>query len=167
MKHDLQPLFFRSSIHKKHRDTLERIMFFNDQQRRFEEQLTEVITKVGFPAIVEDGDFLRIVIGILHDCQTIAVYDGNEDEANLLGILVFYRQSIQEALLLYIAVCEECSSKGEYAGEKVLMRLFYRFREDMKKLKGLEKIIFAYSEDPRKNIEVFLPRAASRAPDVA
>ena len=103
----MQPVFFTSVISKKHRDDFERIMFFHSQQNQFTEQITHVINTFGFPTIIESGDALRIVIAGLEDCQTLAAYDSEDDDAVLLGVIVYYRKSVEEVVVLHVAVAEE------------------------------------------------------------
>jgi hypothetical protein len=146
----MNPLFFRSEIGEHYSDEFERIMFFNLQQKRYSKNIASVIGTFGVPRITNQDGKIRIAIDGLPDCQTIAAFDSDGPDAALLAVMVFFRKSIEDVIVLHVAVTEECSQRGVYSDELVVPRLLAAFFENMRKVAGVQRISIAYGGDQKR-----------------
>ena len=119
-------------------------MFFNKNQKIYNAQINNSVTRFGNPKIVEDKKKLRVIIEKIKDCQNLFVFDSGGNDSSLLGVLIYYRESLKNIVILHIAVTEECSVTGKYHGEYITFRLINRLKEDVGKIKGVETVSFAY-----------------------
>lgn len=141
----MQPIFFKSKIHRKYKDELESLLFFNKYQKNYIQDISKSIESYGLPKIIVEGEYLKIELEKLKDVQSIFAFDGDDENASLLGILIYYRINIDEIIIIHIAVIDECSSYGEFSSEFIALRMINKLREDAKKIKGLKAIKLYYT----------------------
>lgn len=146
----MQPVYFASRIKIKYKDELEQILFFNKLQKEYLTDIAKSIESYGLPRIVQDKSYIKIELENLKDVQSIFAIDGEGDNSNLLGLILYYRLNVEEIVVLHIAVVDECSAIGEFSQEFVTLRLINKLRENANKIKGVEKIRISYSGDFKK-----------------
>lgn len=152
----MNPVFFSAYADFRHMKDLENLLFFNKNQKIYSKQIEKSVTRFGYPRIVLDEKRLRVEIEGIEGTQNLFIFDGEGDDASLLGVLIYYRQSMEKITILHIAVVEDCSANGKYAKEFITLRLINRLKEDSAKIKGIELLSFAYrtNTDELSNIPI-------------
>ncbi|MBV9671705.1 MAG: hypothetical protein JO076_02625, partial [Verrucomicrobia bacterium] len=103
------------------------------------------ISRYGFPKIVNQDGGLRIRIEGL-EVQTLYAYIDRGGMRELAGVAVYTRDSLDTLVILHIAVKPEfCFSSG-YKNELILIRILTQLRAVAKRIKGIKKLFFLYSE---------------------
>ena len=143
----MNEIFFSSTISKQNFKDIERMFFFNLQQSRHLKGINEVVEKFGIPKIVVNEEELKFSLSKLNDCQTIFALDSQSADANVLGLIIFYRSNQENIKIIHIAVEEDCSLKGDYAKEFVTIRLIEKLRQDGGKIKGVNSITLPYTSN--------------------
>ncbi|MBV9390990.1 MAG: hypothetical protein JOY96_03765, partial [Verrucomicrobia bacterium] len=88
---------------------------------------------------------LRIRIEGL-EVQTLYAYIDRGGMRELAGVAVYTRDSLDTLVILHIAVKPEfCFSSG-YKNELILIRILTQLRAVAKRIKGIKKLFFLYSE---------------------
>lgn len=138
-------LFFSSKLDSKYRHDLERILFFNQNQKDYISKISGTLEKFGFPKLIENDGIVKIEIEDLPGTQNIFARDDDKEDANLLGVLIFYRLSVKDVVVLHLAVTEEVSSKGSFYDQYIVMRMINRLKAEVRKIRGIENIKIAYN----------------------
>jgi len=152
----MNPVFFSAYADFRHMKDLENLLFFNKNQKNYSKQIDKSVTRFGYPRIILDDKRIRVEIEGIEGTQNLFIFDADGDDSSLLGVLIYYRQSIEKITILHIAVVEDCSANGKYAQEFITMRLINRLKEDSAKIKGIELLSFAYrtNTDELSNIPI-------------
>ena len=101
---------FSSTINPDQRETLERVFFYNKNQSEYYFDIKHLVESYGQPRIVEENDRLYLNFEKI-DCQNIFIIIDH----NLVGLAIYYRDSLDNIDLVHIAVDEKYSSTGKYA----------------------------------------------------
>ncbi len=141
---------FSSVIKNNYRDSLESLLHINENQIEFSRDIVNIIEKYGIPEIVSNLDNLRIKIGNLSEVQCIFAFDGNENYDHLIGLIIYYRTTTEDIIILHIAVNWEYAVSGKYGDQMLAMRLISKVREIANRLKGIETISISYNGDFKK-----------------
>jgi len=140
-------MFFSSVLGSEYHSDLESLLFFNPQQEKIQFGIVDWLEKFGQPEIMADGDRLRIKVGAFPDVQTLFGFDNNDNqEANLVGVIVYVRTDGENLIVLHVAVKEEYSLAGIYAEEMLVMRFFAELRKVGHRIKGVRLITFMYDQ---------------------
>ncbi len=138
---------FSSTIAVEHKEELERILFLNMNQGRYQSTIIKHIELYGNPIIVEKDNQLRITLEHV-DCQNLFVM---KDE-RLVGAILFNRNTPTNIAVLHIAVDEKHSSHGIYAGEKLVLKMIYKLKGIILMIKGVKTISVQYEQE--KTIDI-------------
>ncbi len=136
---------FTSILSIKYREDLERLLFFNPQQKKALPGIYRSINTYGLPGIVEEKERLRVSVEGLPESQTLFALVRQGDETILAGVMVYSRVSVETIVLLHIAVLEDYSRTGKYADQMLVLRLTTQLREIAKKIKGVQSITLQYA----------------------
>ena len=129
-------LRYTSTLESAYSEALERLMFFNPGQHAALEAIMDSVDTFGAPSVFDDAGRLRIKVEKLDEVQ--ALYALDEDV--LVGVLVFYRVSLERLTVIHIAVDHEYSSQGEFAQSMLVMRMLELLRSNARRIKGVETI---------------------------
>lgn len=144
-------LVFSSSIDSEKKDKLEQIMFFNGNQGQFYFDIVRLVESFGEPEIIEKDDRLRIALPRV-ECQNLfATKNGS-----LVGLLIFNRSSPEQIEIIHIVVDEKYSSTGEYADDKLVLRMFSELKKIALMIKGLKKIRIKYRKESEQERILYL-----------
>lgn len=130
---------FSSSLPLEHREEAERILFFNLQQEKMKQGIRAVSKTYGLPKLVvsEDDARLRMATAKGLDVQTLFVSARGVGADRPVGAIVFTRE--ENALVaLYMAVHEDFSSTGKFAGEKLMIRMLKELESIARRVRGVE-----------------------------
>jgi hypothetical protein len=150
----LQPIFFTGKLNKSFRPELESILFFNSNQIKYFKDINNSLEVFGYPNIIEEGDNLRIIISEFSDIQYLFALDSEKEDATLLGVILYFRENLEEVCILQVAVVNECSSFGEFYDELVVIRLINELKRISKRIKGIKFIKLFYTGDFTQSIKI-------------
>ena len=150
-------LAFQSTLASDDREALERLMFFNHRQRQAETAITRAVERFGSPTIVADAGRLRVAVGAGAEVQCLfAIEHGRRSDA-LAGMVVYLRTSVDEILILHIAVADRYGRKGL----EVVSALVRTVRAAAERLRGVERLTMLDLQGRELRITIRTPRASS------
>ena len=129
------------------RDELERIVFFNPEQRLVTVPLVASLHRYGIPSIVDDGVCLRFRVDSFGLLQTLYVLDETEIPTRLVGVAMFTRESTSSIVILHIAVHEDYSLQGKWADVAVLLQLVDAIRWAALRTRGIRTLRALYPHE--------------------
>jgi len=147
------PFLFRSSLDEAYRDALEGLVFFNARQHEAENGITRGIELYGAPAIVSDAAGIRVVVGQRSDVQCLFALAPTRRGPALAGMIVYLRTSMEEIVVLHIAVADQFS-RSQRSGLQVLMALVRAVRDVAHRLRGVERLRLLYLQGRQFQIAI-------------
>ena len=132
---------FSSTINPEQRGVLERVFFFNKNQKEYYFDIKHLIESYGKPEIVEENDKLYLNFEKI-DCQNIFTIIDH----NLVGLAIYYRDSLDNIDLVHIAVDEKYSSTGKYADKLLVLQMINKLKKNALKIKGIKTITVKYGQ---------------------
>ena len=93
------------------------------------------------PRIVEENDRLYLNFEKI-DCQNIFTIIDH----NLVGLAIYYRDSLDNIDLVHIAVDEKYSSTGKYADKLLVLKMINELKKIVLKIKGIKTITVKYGQ---------------------
>ena len=133
---------FSSTINPDQKETLERIFFFNKNHTEYYFDIKHLIESYGQPRIVEEKDRLYLNFENI-DCQNIFSIIDN----NLVGLAIYYRDSLDNIDLVHIAVDEKYSSKGTQTDKFLIFRIINELKKIVMRIKGINTITIKYGQN--------------------
>lgn len=148
-------LVFTSSLQSSSRDALERLVFFNPNQFHMEGSITRALDLYGSPEIVSRDDGLAVTVSGCSDVQCLFALDRSPGSGTplLAGMLVYLRTSIEEMLVVHVAVGDPYS-RTRRTGLGVVIRLIRALRASARRLRGVQFIRFLYNDDRQYQIRI-------------
>jgi len=136
------PVTFVSRIAEEHRQTLERLLFFNGCQGRVAQGIVEAIDKYGPPEIQPEGGWLRVRVAGLSDVQSLFAVDSATGQP--IGVAVYVRADLEHVAVLHLGLGEEYCAGGEREGWNLLLRFMKEIRRSSKRMKGVRRLSVLY-----------------------
>jgi hypothetical protein len=136
---------FSSILGSEYLEDLERLLFFNPQQKRALNGIHHSIREYGVPSIALDAGRLRVRVEQLPEVQTLYALEDADKKPILVGVMVFSRIDPSTIALLHIAVREEYSRFGARADAMLVAKFLEQLRQIAKKLKGVQAISLKYA----------------------
>jgi hypothetical protein len=136
-----------SSASLDQRETLEQIFFFNKNQSKYYFYIKNLIELYGKPEIVEENKRLYLKLEKT-DCQNLFTTVNN----NLVGLVIYCRDSLDNIDLIHIAVDEKYSSIGIYADKSLVIQMINKLRIIALKIKDIKTITVKYNQKRIINI---------------
>lgn len=149
-----RPIHFTSSLSVDQRHNLEHLLFFNPQQQRYVPKIIDIIDTTGVPKIVQYGDKLRVQIDAENECQTIFALTQTEETEQLVGLVMFIRQTQEKLLILHLVVDEAYSMKGVYASESLTFQLIDQVRNAGAHIKGIKSVGIVYGRTAGATVDL-------------
>lgn len=137
-----EPVTFTSKVALEHRNTLERLLFFNGCQDRVARGIAEVIDRYGPPEIEVDGEWLRVKVSGLSGVQSLFAVETTTGRP--LGVAVYMRADLEHVTVLHIGLSEEYCSGGERESLNLLLRLMREIRRSSRRVKGVRRLSVMY-----------------------
>lgn len=138
-------IFFSSTLSGRYYDDLEALMFFNPQQGKLRNAVSQLVDRYGNPKIIEDQGWLRLQIGSSLMTQTLFSFDDSTSR-ELIGVVVYTRECIEHLTIIHLAVREDYSMSGPHASQHLMLHLIQKVREIGSRLKGVESLRILYSQ---------------------
>ena len=136
-----------SSASLDQRETLEQIFFFNKNQSKYYFNIKNLIELYGKPEIVEENKRLYLKLEKT-DCQNLFTTVNN----NLVGLVIYCRDSLDNIDLIHIAIDEKYSSIGIYADKSLAIQMINKLRIIALKIKDIKTITVKYNQERIINI---------------
>jgi hypothetical protein len=147
-------LFFSSILKDTYYGELENLLFFNVHQQAFRSGIIQSVETYGTPTILRDGDRLRIKVGELSVVQSLFALESDRPDAQLLGIVLYYRESIEQLTILHIAIQSEYAVTGSQSEQLLALRLLQKVRESAAHIKGIQSVALLYGHSRLRQIPV-------------
>lgn len=139
------PIFFSSVLSECYYDELEALMFFNPQQIKLKNTVSQLVERYGNPRIVNQQGRLWLEIGSSFLAQTLFCFDGST-QRNLIGVVVYIRECIEDLTIIHLCVREDYSISGCYADQFLVLHLMQKIQEIGTRLKGVKTIKVLYNQ---------------------
>ena len=134
---------FTSKVAIEHRETLERLLFFNGCQDRVLQGIVDVIDRFGPPEIQVDGEWLRVQVSELaNGVQSLFAIEAATGRP--LGVAVYMRADLEHVTVLHLGLSEEYCAGGEREGLNLLLRLMKEIRRSSRRVKGVRRLSVLY-----------------------
>jgi len=143
----MREFYFSSKLSRKYYKSLEKLLFFNEKQALFIRDIEKNIEEYGVPRIVADGETLRIKTTLINDVQNLFAFDSEAEDANLIGLILYFRPTLNKMIVLHIAVDENYTFDGKFSDQTLTIQLIDKVREIVLKIKGIELLSIAYGRD--------------------
>lgn len=139
-------LHFSSSIDHSYKEELERLFFFNLNQKRFINKINCSIREYSRPVLVdnEENGEVSLLFKDQHLGQTLYIFDGDYSGANLIGVIMYVRDIEDMITLVHLVLHEECNKI--YLSEKINIAsiVLEKFCSILQNIKGVEKVRIYY-----------------------
>lgn len=141
----MHPIFFKPRLKEKYSEELERIFFFNGNQKKHLEEINQAVDKFGVISLQKERGYVKFHFDNLSSFKTLFTMDDEDPEkANLLGVLIYRQQPLENLELIHIAVNEACTFGGEFSNEEVSVRMIEKIRRDASKNKLIKTFTLPY-----------------------
>jgi hypothetical protein len=147
-------LFFSSILKDSYHSELENLLFFNIHQQAYRAEIIQSIETYGAPTIVRDGNRLRIRVGDLSIVQSLFVLESDHLEAKLLGVVLYFRESIEQLTILHLAIQANYAVTGSQSEDLLALRLLQKVRDGAAHIKGIKFVALLYGHSRLRKISV-------------
>lgn len=149
MSEETSEIYFSSVLNSRYYDALETLMFFNPQQSKFRNEVSQVVDRYGNPKIIKDCDRLRLQIGSSVGVQTLFCFDRPID-GDLIGTVIYIRDRRERLAIIHLAVREDYAISGRNASKRLFLRLIQKILEIGARIKGVEFLEILYDRSHKK-----------------
>lgn len=158
-------LVFTSILGASHRDDLERLLFFNENQARASDGVTFVVERYGTPRIHVEEDRLRVVLDSSVETQSLFVITRIRGEFRPIGVIVYTRED-DELIVLFVAVDSDYSGRRIRGHGMLLMRMINQIKTIAMRVRGISRVLvyMGRATPTRINIRRRSVRAQKRPP---
>ncbi|MEM9454034.1 MAG: hypothetical protein AAGF11_07635 [Myxococcota bacterium] len=133
-------LVFTSILGAEHRDDLERLLFFNENQARASDGVSFVVERYGTPRIQSDNERLHVALDSSVQTQTLFVITRVRGEIRPIGVVVYTREA-DTLVVLFVAVDSEFSGRGIRGHGMVLVRMIGEIKAIARRVRGISRVL--------------------------
>ena len=131
---------FTSLLGLDHRDQVERLLFFNENQSRSSEAVAYVVERYGMPKLRAEDDRLRVDLASEVSVQTLYAVRPTPGGPSPVGVAVYTRDA--DALIVRLtAIHEDYSAGGVFARHRVLVQLIAEIKRIARSVRGIERVV--------------------------
>ncbi|PIS45919.1 MAG: hypothetical protein COT22_02730 [Ignavibacteria bacterium CG08_land_8_20_14_0_20_37_9] len=141
----MQSIYFKSKLSLKYKSELERIFYFNINQKNHLKKIDEAVEVFGIPRLILNGNYVSFTFDKVNSFQVLYALDDEDEDAHLLGVIIFYSDLPTNIKIMHIAVDENCSSRGEFKEETIAARLIDEVRKISLALKSIKTFTLPYT----------------------
>jgi hypothetical protein len=139
----MSEIAFTSVLGGEHKQELERLLFFNDNQAKVSDAVMLVAGRYGTPRVQVVSERLRVGLESVQPQTLFAVRRTSSSVGagvEPVGVMVYTRE--EDALVvLYLAVHEHYASRGPKADQRLLMRMTGELRGIARRVKGITSMV--------------------------
>lgn len=133
-------LVFTSILGAEHRDNLERLLFFNENQARTYDGVSFVVKRYGTPRIQTDNKRLCIALDSSVQTQSLFTITRVRGEIRPVGVVVYTREA-DTLVVLFVAVDSEFSGRGVRGHGMVLVRMIGEVKAIARRVRGISRVL--------------------------
>lgn len=149
----MQSILFTSALDVRYRHALERLLFYNGNQKAASDAILLAIERFGSPRIEAKGNRLWVSLDSGIEAQCLFVLDLSQAGAPLVGVVVYTRDGDTLAIL-FVAVREDYSIGGARARELLFFRIVDEVRNVGRRIRGISSITMFLRGDAPARIPV-------------
>lgn len=146
---------FTSSISVEHRDEVERMLYFNDNQAKVVGGVEVVTARYGMPRLRVVEDRLRIAMES-HEPQTLFAVVAEGERTAPVGAAVYLREG-DTLQVLFVAVHEDYCSDGEYGDVGLLRRIVAELTGIARRVRGVAALSIYFGRPTPTRIVIRRP----------
>jgi hypothetical protein len=128
-------------------------VYFNRRQREAERGIAQVVEAYGAPIIVSDAAGVHVVVGRRQDAQCLFALASTAAGMVLAGMIVFLRTSIDDMVVLHVAVADGFG-RNRGTSLQVVMALVGSVRQVTQRLRGIKRLRMLYLSGERDQMPV-------------
>ncbi len=136
----MSELVVTSTLGAEHRDELERLLFFNENQERASEGVTHVVNRYGAPKIQVHQERLRVGLDSEAQPQTLYAIAQSEGGVRPVGVVVYIREEDQ-LVVLFVAVDGQYASRGAKGNRQVFSRMIGAVKSNALRVRGINAVL--------------------------
>ncbi len=146
---------FTSSISVEHRDEVERMLYFNDNQAKVVGAVEVVTARYGMPRLRVIADRLCIAME-QHEPQTLFAVAVEGERATPIGAAVYLREG-DTLQVLFVAVREDYCSDGEQGDVGLLRRIVAELTGIARRVRGVTALSIYFGRPTPTRIVIRRP----------
>jgi len=135
----------QSKLGIEYRDDLERLFFFNHNQKSYASRITESVSEYAKPKLFEDYNEVSLEFEQRDLGQTLYIFDDDDISPELVGVLMYVRDSVEQITIVHIAMHEHCKIIFKKEAVNIVKIVLDEVFNVLSKIKGLERIRIYYS----------------------
>jgi hypothetical protein len=149
----MSTIVFTSKLSPSYKAELERLLFFNQNQQKAQEDVPLLVERYGMAHVEVLPDRLRVVLDASPEPQTLYAIEQSDDAERLVGVMAYLREG--HTLSLVIAAVHE-----EYAGhhadrqEPLVTQMVAVLRDVARRVKGITSVTVFPGTPREKNLSV-------------
>ena len=135
-----------SKLDADYRNNLDELFYFNRNQLRYVDRINKSIEDYSKPVVIEENGEVALVFEKQDLGQTLYILDDDStaEDAALIGVIMYVRDSVNTITIVHIALHETCKIIYKQDNVNILAIILNRIFEQFSKLKGLEKVRIYY-----------------------
>jgi len=154
LKENFIKLHFSSYLTEGYLEDLKNLMFFNHNQSKVVPGILESVKRYGLPKLTVQNGIIKIRVGDIVDVQTIFVLNNSSPQKNLVGVIIYFRESTDNLMLLHIAIKEEYSFHSSRKDLYILFKMIEKLKSVASRISGIKTISILYNKDISKKIKI-------------
>jgi hypothetical protein len=135
---------FKSKLAEHYRDELDSMFYFNRNQKRYVDRINSSIEEYSKPIVVEEDGEVSLVFQDRKIGQTLHIMDGDYEDAALIGVVMYVRDSKERITIVHLALHEECGRIHKEEGVNIVGLVLHEILSLFKKMKGTERVRIYY-----------------------
>jgi hypothetical protein len=139
-------IYFKTEIDKRYRDELDRLFYFNGNQKKWEEAIERSIEEYAYPKLKEKKGKIAIGFENMSIGQTLHILDSDRPDAALIGVVIYTRESKNTITIIHLVLHERCREILKKSGVNISLIVIQSLIPIFKKLKGVNKLRFYYTD---------------------
>lgn len=139
-------IYFRSKIDASYESELERLFFFNHNQQKYIDRINRSLVEYSKPVLKNCGDKVALVFEDEMIGQTLHLFDSNGHEAELIGVVMYARDSIDRVTIVHLVLHERCGVIYKKSHVNIASIVLQELISTFRKMKGVEKVRLYYTD---------------------
>lgn len=135
---------FTSKLDARYREDLDSLFYFNRNQWRYVDRINQSITDYSKPVVVEEDGEVALVFKDRKIGQTLHIMDSDEEDATLIGVVMYVRDSIDRVTIVHLVLHENCKIIYKQDKINILGIVLDKVLRLITKLKGVETVRIYY-----------------------
>ncbi len=141
---------YTSKLSQEYIEQLEKLLYFNAQQRKVINGIESSIEKYGLPKISISDNTLIITLDKIDYPQSLYALNENDE---LIGLVIFFRESLENIVILHIAIAEDFSLSNTKL-YSLAINLIEELKNKAKNIKGITTLSIYYKKDNLGKIKI-------------